>query len=568
MPYVAVEQSLRPYLGRLSLAQIGGVLEVVLADDTHDVVTPENLRVTADGRVEFVDVDLEGVSAATAAYMAPEHPLDSSVGPWSGLYSVGCLAFALLTGRPPFGDSGSPVAVLLRQVNEPVPRVGHVDARLADWVQRLLAKDPAARPQSAGEAWSALESILIVLLGPSWRHDSTLAPRRATGLLDAAPPATSSAAPPPIATPAAATPPVTKPRAATPPAAAARPVAATSPVAPANSQESVPTGNVPAVSRSATPAPVGPIAPPELTGRPAAASRRARTRPGWALPAAFTGGIAAVAIAAGALAADEPATPAPRTVLHTAGLTVELAAGWAVDTRRTPAVPGVEDTLTARGPRGATIVLGRADRTASNRSLLPDGLREGASGGRPARMRDGGQALRYDGLTVAGRPAFVYSVATTEGVTLLACFAQRNPCAAIAASIRGAAPQGDAGPDIARILGGLEARESQLVARLDGADTRAAQIWSIKRLWWAYVGAAKALRQLDVPPADRELRGQLAEALRLAGCAYGRAANRGGIARERAVVLKQQANAAAAIEGLGYDLPAGAESFVRLPDLL
>ena len=59
MPYVAVEQSLRPYLGRLSLAQIGGVLEVVLADDAHGVITPEHLRVTADGRVEFADVDLE-----------------------------------------------------------------------------------------------------------------------------------------------------------------------------------------------------------------------------------------------------------------------------------------------------------------------------------------------------------------------------------------------------------------------------------------------------------------------------------------------------------------------------
>ena len=211
------------------------------------------------------------------------------------------------------------------------------------------------------------------------------------------------------------------------------------------------------------------------------------------------------------------------------------------------------------GPRSSSAA---ADRTAFNRSLLPDGLREAASRGRPARTRDGGQALRYDGLTVAGRAASVYSVATTEGVTLLACFAQRNPCAAIAASIRGAAPRrAMPGADIARILGGLEARERRLVARLDGADTRAAQIWSIKRLWWAYVGAAKDLRQLDVHPADRELRGQLAEALRLAGCAYGRAANRGGVTRERQVVLTQQANAAAAIEGLGYDLPAGAATF-------
>ena len=76
------------------------------------------------------------------------------------------------------------------------------------------------------------------------------------------------------------------------------------------------------------------------------------------------------------------------------------------------------------------------------------------------------------------------------------------------------------------------------------------------------------MRQLAGRPADRELRRRLAEALRLAGCAYGRAANRGGIAQEREVVLAQQADAAAAIDGLGYDLPAGAASFPRLPDLL
>src|ERR1700745_3777558 len=62
-PYIAMEfverGSLRPYVGRMNLAQIGGVLEGLLAGLTHAeshgivhrALKPENLLVTADGRV-------------------------------------------------------------------------------------------------------------------------------------------------------------------------------------------------------------------------------------------------------------------------------------------------------------------------------------------------------------------------------------------------------------------------------------------------------------------------------------------------------------------------------------
>ena len=56
------------------------------------------------------------------------------------------------------------------------------------------------------------------------------------------------------------------------------------------------------------------------------------------------------------------------------------------------------------------------------------------------------------------------------------------------------------------------------------------------------------LRGLDVAPADRELRRPLAEAVRLAGCAYGRAAGHPErVQRENQVVLAEQQNAAAAL---------------------
>jgi hypothetical protein len=203
-PYIAMEYvdrgSLRPYVGRMTLAQIGGVLEGVLAGlaeaEQHNIVhrdlKPENLMVTSTGTVKIADfgiakatqvadtsafVTATGTTVGTPPYMAPEQAMAKDVGPWTDLYSLGCMAYELFTGKPPFYDTGEPLAILLRHISEPLPpasEVAEVDADVSAWIARLTAKDPKSRPASATAAWEEFEEILIGKLGPRWRRDARL----------------------------------------------------------------------------------------------------------------------------------------------------------------------------------------------------------------------------------------------------------------------------------------------------------------------------------------------------------------------------------------------------------
>jgi serine/threonine protein kinase len=205
VPYIAMEYlphgSLRQYIGHLSMAQIAGVLEGVLAGlahgEAHQIVhrdlKPENLLVALDGRVKIADfgvarayskaatravVTVAGTTIGTPAYMSPEQALGTDLTPATDLYSLGVVAWELLTGQVPFDETDTPVAVLYRHVHEPVPSVRSVapdvDEAVADWLEKMLAKRPEDRFQSADEAWVALEDVVLELLGPRWRREARL----------------------------------------------------------------------------------------------------------------------------------------------------------------------------------------------------------------------------------------------------------------------------------------------------------------------------------------------------------------------------------------------------------
>ena len=112
-----------------------------------------------------------GAIVGTPAYMAPEQVMGTAVTPATDLYATGMIAYELLAGRHPYDGVDAPMALMLRHANDEPPPLGRVREDLppgvAAWVHAMLAKDPAARPASAADAWDWLEGEVADELGPA-----------------------------------------------------------------------------------------------------------------------------------------------------------------------------------------------------------------------------------------------------------------------------------------------------------------------------------------------------------------------------------------------------------------
>ena len=118
--------------------------------------------VVNDGITEVTSV---GIVLGTPLYMAPEAVRGAAYDTRSDLYALGCIIHELLAGEAAFaGDSSN--LVLVRQLDDPPPPLpSHVPAPLRVLVERLLAKSPDLRPQSAIEVREYLAATLAAELG-------------------------------------------------------------------------------------------------------------------------------------------------------------------------------------------------------------------------------------------------------------------------------------------------------------------------------------------------------------------------------------------------------------------
>lgn len=157
----------RDVLDALAAAHAKGIV--------HRDVKPENIVLSPAHGAMLLDfgiaraiaaagterLTLSGFTVGTSAYMSPEQIDGAAIDHRSDLYSLACVLFECLAGRPPFHDPLAE-AVLRMHAKAAVPNVRKLrkdtPEPLAEAITRALAKTPAQRWQSAREMLDRLST--------------------------------------------------------------------------------------------------------------------------------------------------------------------------------------------------------------------------------------------------------------------------------------------------------------------------------------------------------------------------------------------------------------------------
>jgi WD40 repeat protein len=144
----------------------------------HRDIKPGNILLEKSGqRVKLSDFGLaraaedvrltrSGLVAGTPLYMSPEQATGDELDARSDLFSLGVVLYELAAGEPPFNGK-TPLAVL-KQLTESKPKaLRELNPDIPDWfshiVEKLLAKDPKDRFQSARDVANTLEHFWALL---------------------------------------------------------------------------------------------------------------------------------------------------------------------------------------------------------------------------------------------------------------------------------------------------------------------------------------------------------------------------------------------------------------------
>jgi serine/threonine-protein kinase len=141
----------RPVLQALKYAHEHNVI--------HRDLKPDNIMMTDMGRIVVMDFGLarhqggsmitaSGVAMGTPAYMSPEQVSGKSLDARTDQYSLGVLAFQMLTGQLPFYDENT-INIMFKHVSDPPPPLrqyrSDIPVEMEQVVLRMLEKDPKNR---------------------------------------------------------------------------------------------------------------------------------------------------------------------------------------------------------------------------------------------------------------------------------------------------------------------------------------------------------------------------------------------------------------------------------------
>lgn len=161
----------------------------------HRDVKPSNILIDKDGKAYLMDFGIArivgnqkltatGSLIGTPAYMSPEQGRSEELTKESDIYSLGIVAFEMLTGKVPY-DGQTPIGIIHKQITEPIPDIGDFVEDIPNIAQnvidKVLAKSPSDRYYSADELAVALSLLLQSLESAA---SSQQGPARKTGDLD------------------------------------------------------------------------------------------------------------------------------------------------------------------------------------------------------------------------------------------------------------------------------------------------------------------------------------------------------------------------------------------------
>ena len=169
LPWQKAFKLLLPIANALGYAHSQGVL--------HRDVKPSNILITPSGEPLLSDfgiakildvaegstITLAGVGVGTPEYMAPEQGIGKKVDYRMDIYSLGVVLYEAITGKKPY-SADTPLAILFKHANEPLPRpksiVPELPLDVEEILIKLLAKDPANRFQTMELLATAMQELL------------------------------------------------------------------------------------------------------------------------------------------------------------------------------------------------------------------------------------------------------------------------------------------------------------------------------------------------------------------------------------------------------------------------
>ncbi|MCX6056699.1 MAG: serine/threonine-protein kinase, partial [Chloroflexi bacterium] len=171
IPWQEALQLLLPIARGLAYAHQRGII--------HRDVKPSNILVTESGEPLLSDFGIaklleieegqtltgSGVGIGTPEYMAPEQGIGKGVDARADIYSLGIVLYEMVTGRKPY-MAETPMAVVLKQMTDPLPRPTDFNREIPPPVEKILLKALAKKPQDRYESMNNfIQAMEICLVG-------------------------------------------------------------------------------------------------------------------------------------------------------------------------------------------------------------------------------------------------------------------------------------------------------------------------------------------------------------------------------------------------------------------